>query len=166
MIHFLSFVQNDTIIIYNKIYTSIAFKGVVDMLGIRLKELRGKKSQEEVSKKIGISRARYSHYENNRSQPDNELLNKLADYYHVTVDYLLGRTDEKDGTIEQKEINKQDETYDSLAEITKLAKKYGLEQLGFFDIEEWKNLSPDEIKMLDAQFKAVANMAKQRNEDK
>ncbi|MEH7503253.1 helix-turn-helix transcriptional regulator [Neobacillus drentensis] len=136
------------------------------MLGTRLKELRGKKSQEEVSKKIGISRARYSHYENNRSQPDNELLNKLADYYHVTVDYLLGRTDEKDGTIDQKEINKHDDTYDSLAEITKLTKKYGLEQLGFFDIEEWKNLSPEEIKMLDAQFKAVANMARQRNEEK
>jgi HTH-type transcriptional regulator, competence development regulator len=85
------------------------------MLGTRLKELRGKRSQEEVAEKIGISRARYSHYENNRSQPDNELLNKLADYYHVTVDYLLGRTDEKDGTLD--EINTAFYDYDSLEKL-------------------------------------------------
>jgi HTH-type transcriptional regulator, competence development regulator len=66
----------------------------------------------------------------------------------------------------QSKLYKHDEVFDSLTEITKLAKKYGLEQLGFFDIKEWENLSPEEIKMLDAQFKAVAHMAKQRNEEK
>jgi HTH-type transcriptional regulator, competence development regulator len=87
------------------------------MLGTRLKELRGKRSQEEVAERIGISRARYSHYENNRSQPDNELLNKLADYYHVTVDYLLGRTNEKNGTSE--EINTAFHDFDNLTEEEK-----------------------------------------------
>jgi HTH-type transcriptional regulator, competence development regulator len=96
------------------------------MLGTRLKELRGKRSQEEVAERIGISRARYSHYENNRSQPDNELLNKLADYYQVTVDYLLGRTDEKNGTFE--EINTAFYDYDNLdkfsdEEVLKLQEK-------------------------------------------
>ena len=63
------------------------------MLGKRLKELRGKRTQEEVSKKLGISRARYSHYENEFVQPDNDLLQKIADLHNVTVDYLLGRDD-------------------------------------------------------------------------
>lgn len=59
------------------------------MLGGRLKHLRGKRTQEEVAKQIGVSRARYSHYENGRSEPDYETLKKLADYYKVTIDYLL-----------------------------------------------------------------------------
>lgn len=66
------------------------------MLPEILKELRGKLTQEEVAKQIGLSRARYSHYENGRSEPDNEMLQKLANYFNVSVDYLLGRTTIKD----------------------------------------------------------------------
>lgn len=77
------------------------------MLGTRLKELRGKITQEEVAEKIGVSRARYSHYENSRSEPDTEILNKLADYFKVSTDYLLGRTD--DPSPIQREIIKHDD---------------------------------------------------------
>ncbi|BCJ86507.1 helix-turn-helix domain-containing protein [Effusibacillus dendaii] len=63
------------------------------MLGKRLKELRGKRTQEEVARIFGISRARYSHYENDRVQPDNDLLRKMADFFGVSVDYLLGRVE-------------------------------------------------------------------------
>ncbi|MEZ2715385.1 helix-turn-helix domain-containing protein [Niallia circulans] len=59
------------------------------MLGDRLKKLRGNKSQEEVAERIGISRARYSHYETERSQPDFETLKKLSDYFNVSIDYLV-----------------------------------------------------------------------------
>ncbi|MDN5387405.1 MULTISPECIES: HTH-type transcriptional regulator Xre [Bacillus] len=65
------------------------------MLGGRLKSLRGKRTQEEVAKQIGVSRARYSHYENGRSEPDYETLKKLADYYKVTIDYLLTGMEKK-----------------------------------------------------------------------
>lgn len=61
------------------------------MLGQRLKQLRGKRTQADIAKKLGISRARYSHYENEFVQPDNELLQRMADLYEVTVDNLLGR---------------------------------------------------------------------------
>lgn len=63
----------------------------MNTLGARLKVLRGTKTQEEVANNLGLSRARYSHYENNRVEPDNETLSKLAEYYKVTTDYLLGR---------------------------------------------------------------------------
>ena len=42
------------------------------MLGDRLKKLRGDgRTQEDVAKAVGVSRAAYSHFENNRNEPDN-----------------------------------------------------------------------------------------------
>lgn len=72
------------------------------VLGERLKGLRGSRTQEEVAKILGLSRARYSHYENNRVEPDTALLNKMADFFNVSIDYLLGRTDNP-GSPEQDE---------------------------------------------------------------
>ncbi|MCK0472829.1 helix-turn-helix domain-containing protein [Halalkalibacter sp. APA_J-10(15)] len=65
------------------------------MLSKKLKMLRGTMRQEDVAKEIGVSRATYGHYEIGRTEPDNETLKKLADYYHVSTDYLLGRTDDE-----------------------------------------------------------------------
>lgn len=61
------------------------------MLGDKLKALRNQlnRTQENVATDLEMSRASYSHLENNRNQPDNETLKKLADYYSVSVDYLL-----------------------------------------------------------------------------
>jgi transcriptional regulator with XRE-family HTH domain len=81
------------------------------MLGKRLKQLRGKRTQETIAKQLGISRARYSHYENEIARPDPNMLQRLAELYGVTVDYLLGN-DEKD------DDNKSN-TVDILEEIKK-----------------------------------------------
>jgi HTH-type transcriptional regulator, competence development regulator len=128
------------------------------MLTKRLKNLRGKTTQEEVAGRIGISRARYSHYENGRSEPDTDILNKLADYYDVSVDYLLGRTDDPNETLNNKGSNSS-----SLDEINKLVKEYGIEQFGFFDIEKWKDLSQEDIEEIKKHFEYVVFQAKQRN---
>lgn len=66
-----------------------------EILGKRLKSLRSKtgKNQADIAKSIGISRARYSHYENNHVEPDIDLIRKLANLYDVSIDYLLGNTD-------------------------------------------------------------------------
>lgn len=58
-----------------------------------LREKRGL-TQEDLANKIGISRASLSHYEKNRREPDYATMTKLADFFHVSVDYLLGRTPE------------------------------------------------------------------------
>lgn len=62
------------------------------MIGQKLKNLRNarNRTQDEVAKALGTSRAAYSHLENDRNQPDNETLVKLASYFEVTTDYLLG----------------------------------------------------------------------------
>jgi transcriptional regulator with XRE-family HTH domain len=63
--------------------------------GNRITLLREKHAltQEELARKLGISRSALSHYETNRREPDYETLSKLADMFLVSVDYLLGRTD-------------------------------------------------------------------------
>lgn len=67
------------------------------MFGERLKELRASKSmkQSDVAKCLGISRQAYSKYETEDHEPSYEILNRIADFYNVSVDYILGRTDIK-----------------------------------------------------------------------
>lgn len=62
---------------------------------LKLKEVRknARKTQQEVADYIGISQNNYSYWENGKVKIDNESLNKLAEYFGVSVDYLLGRAD-------------------------------------------------------------------------
>ncbi|WP_127580142.1 helix-turn-helix domain-containing protein [Paenibacillus koleovorans] len=64
--------------------------------GERMAALRDKTglTQEELSGKLGISRAALSHYETNRREPDYLTLCTIADYYQVSLDYILCRTDD------------------------------------------------------------------------
>jgi len=61
-------------------------------MGERLRELRLRRkiSQEEVARHIGITRSAYSHYEINNRQPVYETLIKLAAYFDVSLDYMIG----------------------------------------------------------------------------
>ena len=60
---------------------------------MRLKELRKEKSltQEEIGKIINVNKMTYNGYENENREPSIETLCKLADFYNVTLDYLIGR---------------------------------------------------------------------------
>lgn len=57
----------------------------------KLKELRKEKgiSLKELGSIIGVAESTMSLYENGKRQPDYETLLKLAEYFGVTVDYLL-----------------------------------------------------------------------------
>lgn len=59
----------------------------------RLKELRKqqKLTQEEIAKTLNTTQQTYQRYEIEQSEPNLETLCKLADYYGVTLDYLVGR---------------------------------------------------------------------------
>ncbi|WP_082593479.1 helix-turn-helix domain-containing protein [Paenibacillus sp. Soil766] len=65
-----------------------------------LREKRGL-TQEDLSVKIGISRASLSHYETNRREPDYETINKIANFFNVSIDYLLGRTNHQQTVLEE-----------------------------------------------------------------
>jgi transcriptional regulator with XRE-family HTH domain len=89
------------------------------MLGIRLKELRinsGLK-QDDLLKKFSLSSARYSQYETGKRSPDYETLIKFADFYNVSVDYLLGR-DKSTSMPAKEEVSQED--MEILRQIKKL----------------------------------------------
>lgn len=52
-------------------------------------------TQQQVADILGIKRSSYAQYETGNRQPDYSILQALADYYDCTVDYLLGRTDDR-----------------------------------------------------------------------
>ena len=60
---------------------------------IRLKELRGKKTQNYIAKHLGLKQQTYRNYESGDRQADYDMLIKMARYFNVSIDYLLGITD-------------------------------------------------------------------------
>lgn len=64
----------------------------------RLKEIREDRDlrQVDVAKVIGISQVVYSRYETGVRVIPIDKLSALADYYGVSIDYLLGKTDRKE----------------------------------------------------------------------
>lgn len=68
-------------------------KGQLPYMNFRLKELRENKkiSQLKLAMDLNMNQNTISRYENMEREADYETLIKIADYFHVTLDYLLGR---------------------------------------------------------------------------
>lgn len=65
------------------------------MFRIKLKELREKKglSQYKFADLMGFAQSTIGSWESGAREPNFETMQKIADYFNVSVDYLLGRTD-------------------------------------------------------------------------
>ena len=63
----------------------------MNTLGERIKLLRGDTTQAVFAASLGIPQMTLSNYETGKREIPLRHLIVLADYYHVTVDYLLGR---------------------------------------------------------------------------
>ncbi|MGQ2227107.1 helix-turn-helix domain-containing protein [Fructobacillus fructosus] len=63
----------------------------------RLTELRKEQrlTQDDLAKKIGSNKRNISNYEVGRSFPNIKLLKRMATYFNVTIDYLVGYSDER-----------------------------------------------------------------------
>ncbi len=81
--------------------------------GQRFKELRSEKrlTQQQLADNFYLNKSSISRYEQNKQIPEIDLLQKLADFFNVSVDYLLGRSDirnpqedENDLTPEEQEL--------------------------------------------------------------
>ncbi len=71
-----------------------------------IKRLRKRKgvTQEQAAAHIGVGRSTYAKYETGDSEPNYEILNRLSEYFEVSVDELLGRS--------SRHITKQDQQED------------------------------------------------------
>ena len=79
---------------YNK-SIRILGENAMKIFGERLLELRKEKgdSQAKLAKDLGVSYSVVCYWETNRSEPTAPNLVKIADYFGVSVDFLLGRVD-------------------------------------------------------------------------
>ena len=66
------------------------------MIGARLSELRidNKMTQEQLGKKLGLSSVTISQYERDIYNPDDETKVKMAKLFNVSLDYLMGLSDD------------------------------------------------------------------------
>lgn len=111
------------------------------MFGTILKNLRLEKNitQKDLAKHLGVSDRSVGYYETGQRTPPPDILEKIADYFNVTVDFLLGRTEERNPYSEKnieeeykdeiealeefrqimidKGFDYEDKTYEELAEI-------------------------------------------------
>lgn len=101
------------------------------MFAERLTELRKEKglTQDELGKILGFRDSTISQYETGKRKPDQETLTKIADYFDVTTDYLLGRSD-----IRKPEIYNDPE----IVSLARARQKMTPEQL-----ERWKRINKE-----------------------
>jgi len=121
-------------------------------LGQRLKTLRASLglTQEDVSKHLNIARATLANWEIGRTQPDPQSLQQLADFFSVSVDYLLGRTNEPNPAFSKVDAALADDP--ELFEFWKELKKREDLQLFFKQV---RDLSPNAIKRIMRIIKAI-----------
>lgn len=73
----------------------------------RIKELRteNKITQADLAKVLKISDRAVGYYENGEREPDQDTLLQIANYFDVSVDYLLGVSDVRNSSSLQNEID-------------------------------------------------------------
>lgn len=131
-------------------------------LGKTIRELREslKLSQKELAERIGVSNVVLSRYELDDRKPDFDTLEKIADFFNVTTDYLLGRSDIKN----PEEITYAGIKNDEYAALT----PYQKEVMDFFMNSESLSFHDKPENLLDAleEFEIFYEMLKKREERK
>ena len=131
-------------------------------LGKTIRELREslKLSQKELAERIGVSNVVLSRYELDDRKPDFDTLEKIADFFNVTTDYLLGRSNIKN----PEEITYAGIKNDEYAALT----PYQKEVMDFFMQSESLSFHDKPENLLDAleEFEIFYEMLKKREERK
>lgn len=125
-------------------------------LGERLKELRLKRkiSQTDLAKHFNIARSTLSQYESNTRTPSDEMKLKFAEYYNVSIDYLLGNNDnteirltDKDTKDIQKDLKKIMDDYREQTDGTKYYNGVELQDEDFDYLELAMQVALEKIKV-------------------
>lgn len=82
----------------------------METFGSRLKKLRIKKelTGQELGKLLNVTKMSISRWESDQRFPDKDTLVKIANFFDVSTDYLLGRTENKQGLIVKDKVENDD----------------------------------------------------------
>lgn len=107
----------------------------------RLKELRleNRLTQEELAEKFYLNKSSISRYERGQQVPELELLKKIADYFGVGTDFLLGKSNIRNPYItEGIEVREEQEKYN----VAKLDDDISI----WFSKDEYSDDLPEDVK--------------------
>ncbi|EPY2304998.1 helix-turn-helix domain-containing protein [Clostridium sporogenes] len=72
---------------------------------LKYERLRKDLNQTEMAKLLNVSKQTVSNWENGNRIPDTLTLSKLADFFNCSVDYILGRSENRNGIISKANID-------------------------------------------------------------
>ncbi|MCS4516038.1 helix-turn-helix domain-containing protein, partial [Clostridium botulinum] len=72
---------------------------------LKCERLRKDLNQTELAKFLNVSKQTVSNWENGNRIPDTLTLSKLADFFNCSVDYILGRSENRNGIISKANID-------------------------------------------------------------
>ncbi len=128
----------------------------MDGFGERLAKLREQSgySKKDISLMLGFSPNVFGTYEREERRPSLETIIKIADFFHVSLDYL----------IRGEEFHPQEQpiTYEKNQMIVRELLDKGMENPYFLQPEKWKLLSEDDIKEIENHFEWVVKKAEMR----
>ncbi|MGJ0846909.1 Helix-turn-helix [Tissierella praeacuta DSM 18095] len=124
-----------------------------------LKHLRQEReiTQRELAKKLNISPSTIAMYETGQRKPDSDMLENIANFFNVSVDYLLGRTDIKNPS---EEISNAVENDPELLDFwNELKEREDLQVL----FKQTKELTPKGIQQIIRIIKAIEDEEDREN---
>ncbi|AYD39598.1 helix-turn-helix domain-containing protein [Clostridium fermenticellae] len=129
-------------------------------IGSKIKKIRESKglTQKQLAEKIGVTPVTITRYENDNRKPDFDTLEKIADYFNVSIDYLLGRTDSKEIISNPKKDTSVEKISESLSDDPELANFWNTlkerEDLKLL-FKQTKDMVPNDIKKIVRIIKAI-----------
>jgi transcriptional regulator with XRE-family HTH domain len=128
-------------------------------IGQRLVQLRTERglTQEQLAELLNMSRSTYAQYEVDRRTPDADTIKLLADFFDVTTDYLLGRTDTPNRAENLPLLKPKDEreiAKDLESMLNSLNSETGM---AAYD----NDLDPEDMELLKASLETSMRLAKQ-----
>lgn len=113
----------------------------METLGDKIKQLRNKLTQEELASILQVDRSTLASWEINRREPDIRTLCRLATFFKVSVDWLVGHTPERGHSSEA-----------STGLLQENAAKYRITEdpawLKVIDTAKYYGLKPDDVRQL------------------
>lgn len=110
----------------------------VEVVGMNIKELREQEgvSQKQLAEAVRLAQNTLSQFETGKREPDLSTTQRIADYFGVSVDYLLGRNDKKrptpvteSGLSDRLQAPYMQEIHDTLLRLTPETRKLILAQI-------------------------------------